>query len=101
MIVNQYTDEELRQLIIQLAEQNNIDTMYNHSPSKMADSFLAYTKIILDWYSGIAKNGFERKYFYIAGIDAALAMMILGYKVNSDRRANVVQASMDRLDHMG
>lgn len=115
MIVNQFTDEELRQMIVQLMKHNNVEAIHNKTPNEIAESFLAYTtigrQIILDWYSGLAKtknkmnwiekNGFERKYFYISGTDAAAAMMLLGYKVRSDRYANITQISMDRLNQYG
>lgn len=115
MIIKNYTDTELKDMIIQLANKNGIEEMYESSPSEMADYFLSYTtlgrQIILDWYSGlertkgkmnfIQKKGFERKYFYIGGIDAAVALMLLGYKVDSHRYANVTKKSMESLNQFG
>lgn len=113
--ITKLKDEFLKKRIIKLAEENDLQLMYHLTPAEMADHFLAYTPLgrqfILDWYGGmrkiktgmnwINKEGFEHKYFYIGGTDAVIAMMLLGFKVDSHRYANVSASDMKIINNTG
>lgn len=115
MDISSISDDELRECILALAKENQINKVHGCSIHEIVDDFLSYTplgrKIILDWYSGlektknkfnwIQKTGFEEMYFTISGTEALVAMMLCGFRVNEDRCANVAKRSMEKLDRFG
>lgn len=112
MILSKYSNEELRQIILEGLKKNRISELYGLSANEMADSFMAYTplarQIIVDWYSmvkptknkmnWIMKTGFEHRFFYIGGTDALVALMLLGRRVDNDRCTNISKTDMERLN---
>ncbi|HFE9852648.1 TPA: hypothetical protein ACGBG5_003497 [Enterococcus faecalis] len=108
-------DKYLKERIDEMFVKNDIQTIQGVSKEEITDSFLRYTpigrQIILNWYnqlsptkttmSFIKKAGFENKYFYIGGTDAAVALMLLGFKVNDYREVNTSDPCMEKLDRSG
>src|SRR5699024_3036037 len=109
MNIRKIPDEELRDYIMSHLAINDINKVHGATREEIADSFLAYTpfgrQLIIDYYrdmektkgkmNWINKTIFEHKYFYIGGTDALVAMMLLGFKVNEQREANVTMRSIE------
>lgn len=104
-------DRQLVQSIKNGFKEHRITSVHGNDINTMIDRFMSYTPLardyIMNYYSQldktekamnwIVKTDFERKYFYISGTDALIAMMLLGFKVNHHRQANVSMKSQKRL----
>lgn len=103
--------------IRELLKANGINEIHGDSSEEVIARYLKLTDkergTLTDWYADnkwivtkktstwIEKNSFERNHFYISGSDAAITMMLLGFKVNHKREANVSERSMNRLTNKG
>lgn len=107
--------QKLRKRILQKLRENGIEKMHGLNQEEIVDSFTEYTtegrQLILDWYGQLAPNksgkmnfirktGFEHQYFYIGGTHAAVALLLLGFKVNERREANIYVNDMKRLNDL-
>lgn len=111
MHIENYSEQELRQLILTKLKENELIKMNGLTATEMADHFLEYTpmarQIIIDYYAELEmtktafhhvfKVGFEREYFYIAATDTVVTLALLGFQVNCVQEANVSKRSMDKL----
>lgn len=106
-------DAKLRKLIMNKLKENDVNSLYGYmSAEEIADDYLTYTPLarqyLFDYYSQleptkskmnwIVKQDFEDKYFYIGGSVGLVTLMLLGYKVNNDRYANVSLLSQRKLE---
>lgn len=96
-----------------LLKSNGINEMHGDSSEEMIAKYLKLTDeeraTLILWYADnqwtvtkstrtwLDKNSFEVDHFYISGSDAAITMLLLGFKVNHKREVNVSERSMARL----
>lgn len=111
MNIKKYSDREIGNKLARLFQQNNVVTIHKAPVDEIIQSFLNYTPLgrqyIIDYYSQlemnekamnfVKKTDFEHRYFYIAGTDAVCALLLLGFKVNDQRNANINARSLNRV----
>lgn len=106
-------EKSLKLKINKLLKANGISEMQGVPKKEMIDGYLKIPpnqrEMLLSWYADnrwtvtkatktwIDKNNFEKHNFYVSGSDVAITMLLLGFKVNSSREANVSERSMKRL----
>lgn len=106
-------DQLLQNEIQRLIEKNDLLDIQGADHDRIIQSFLKLTfeqrKELISWYEDnrwvetktistrIDKSNFESTHFYVSGSDVAVAMMLLGFSLNSSRETNVSEKSMNKL----